>query len=856
MPPLPWVRRSSRPARRRRPAASHPPSVEALEDRCLLTAYTVTTVKDLLQDTTPGEVTLRDVLTAISTQTPSGNAPAGTASNTVKFAIDAPGTMQTIDVGSGNVAAALPALTHQAFLDGWSQGGAAYAGPPLIVLNGVGAGLGADGLELDAGAGGSTVRGLVVQQFDGNGIEVKGASGTLTAGNYLGTDAGGTATVGNAGDGVLLDAGARANTIGGRGAGAGNVIAGNGNGVEITGGGTSGNVVLGNFIGTDRSGTAALGNVNGGIVIDNGATANTVGGAAAGSANVISGGVVVPVQGGNTSQPGAVFSISPPTISGDVARFDVEVNYTDTPPSEMVYVGIDVRGNGAPLAPLDPLTGQPDYSAFHFSPSSTLGTGWAPIDSAFPGEFLFHTPPPPGTQPPSGLLPNATYLVGTLTYDLSRFGISPDPSLSVSIAGPDTVIGTEQAGDPRTFSFVNATFAPGQQPVQAAPATTGIDIKDGGTSGNVVLGNLVGTDRTGTAELGHLTEDVLLQGGTSRNTVGGTAAGSGNVVAGGDDGIVLTDSGTSGNAVLGNLIGTDRSGRADLGNTLAGVLLENGAASDAVGGTAPGTGNTIAFNGTGVVIGSSASDSATTHDSVLGNRIFGSTGPGIDLGNQGTTATGPLPNTFPNDGQSAPVITGLTLNSVSATLTSVPSTTFRIEFYATPAAGAANRASAFLGVRNVTTGPAGTVSFTAPVATIPLGTAVTATATNLANGDTSDFSPPGTQVLVFSSPVVASSNAPQVITLSAQVFSGNGPVSAGPVTFTIAGLPGRVTVTPNANGIATARFTLPAGVRPGRYTIHVTFAGGEEIPAGSGDEALTILPGPPTPAGISRRWLR
>jgi hypothetical protein len=85
--------------------------------------------------------------------------------------------------------------------------------------------------------------------------------------------------------------------------------------------------------------------------------------------------------------------------------------------------------------------GSPAASAFAFFPSSTLGEGWAPVGNPFSGEFLYQTPPPPGDIPTDGLPPNATYLIGTLTYDLAKFGIQPGPALFISIAGPDTVIG-------------------------------------------------------------------------------------------------------------------------------------------------------------------------------------------------------------------------------------------------------------------------------------------------------------------------------------------------------------------------------------------------------------------------------
>src|SRR2546426_6676124 len=108
-PYLPWFQGWSRAFATRPGATLYRPAVERLEDRYLPSSYTVTTTKDLLGDSAAGEVTLRDVLTAINTQAASGNAAAGTAGNTIRFAIGASGTVQAIRVGSGNVAAGLPA---------------------------------------------------------------------------------------------------------------------------------------------------------------------------------------------------------------------------------------------------------------------------------------------------------------------------------------------------------------------------------------------------------------------------------------------------------------------------------------------------------------------------------------------------------------------------------------------------------------------------------------------------------------------------------------------------------------------------------------------------------------------------
>src|SRR5262249_53597692 len=89
---------------------------------------------------------------------------------------------------------------------------------------------------------------------------------------------------------VLIDTGATSNTIGGTTAGAGNVISGNiNNAVGLSGAGTSANLVVGNRIGTNAAGTAAVANGGDGIDIVGGATINTVGGTTAGARNLISG---------------------------------------------------------------------------------------------------------------------------------------------------------------------------------------------------------------------------------------------------------------------------------------------------------------------------------------------------------------------------------------------------------------------------------------------------------------------------------------------------------------------------------------------------------------------------------------
>jgi titin len=112
-----------------------------------------------------------------------------------------------------------------------------------------------------------------------------GASGNQVQGNFIGTDASGTLARGNLYDGIYLQQ-AGTNLIGGSVAGAGNLISANSNrGVWLTN--SSWNVIQGNFIGTQADGTNSLGNVWHGIDLDANSTNNTVGGVAAGAGNRI-----------------------------------------------------------------------------------------------------------------------------------------------------------------------------------------------------------------------------------------------------------------------------------------------------------------------------------------------------------------------------------------------------------------------------------------------------------------------------------------------------------------------------------------------------------------------------------------
>ena len=155
-------------------------------------------------------------------------------------------------------------------LDGWSQGGSLYVGPPLIEIDGSGADVPCtDGLVVTGD--GAEVRGLAIGGFSNRGVELianftADAAPFTLRGTYLGTDATGNTANPNGGSGFYNDDSHNL-IIGGPDASDGNVIAGNlGNGIHLD---PSANVTIrGNAIGVGADGATPLGNAGAGILFD------------------------------------------------------------------------------------------------------------------------------------------------------------------------------------------------------------------------------------------------------------------------------------------------------------------------------------------------------------------------------------------------------------------------------------------------------------------------------------------------------------------------------------------------------------------------------------------------------------
>ena len=388
----------------------------------------------------------------------------------------------------------LPTITDPVVIDGTSQPG--FAGSPIIEINGANAGVAASGLTIGAGCG--TVRGLVIDRFSGDGIILEGGSHDVIQGNFIGTDVSGSFDLGNKGYGVLILDAASANTVGGSVAAARNVISGNDAGnVAIQGDYSTANLVQGNYIGTDRSGTYALGTEQFGLGVRVDAPGNMIGGSGAGQGNLISGNFYGIVIGGGV----------PNTV---------------------------VQGN-------------------------RIGTNAA-----------------------------GTAAVG------NHFG--------VQVYGRDTLI---------------SGIVPGAGNLISGNLDTGILITSVNAFHNQVQGNFIGTDVSGSFDLGNKGYGVLILDAASANTVGGSVAAARNVISGNDAGnVAIQGDYSTANLVQGNYIGTDRSGTYALGTEQFGLGVRVNSPGNMIGGSGAGQGNLISGNFYGIVIGGGVPNTV-----VQGNRI-------------------------------------------------------------------------------------------------------------------------------------------------------------------------------------------------------------------------------------------
>lgn len=800
----------------------------------LLTTYVVDTTADILNDMSA--LTLRDAITAATTHTASGLAAAGDPGlNTIDFSIGS--GVQTI-----HLASALPTIDTPLTIDGTTQPG--YQGTPLIDLNGAMAGA-SDGLDITSG--GTTINGLAINRFDGNGIVLEGAaaSGDLIENNFIGTDVTGTLAQGNAGNGILITNGATGNTIGGQATGGndptsgvfvrppqGNLISANGgNGVLINSGATQ-NLLSGNYIGTDLSGNVALGNTFDGVAIDN-ADGNSLVGCALTTNpfvfyNVISGngenGLQV-TDSNNTTIQGNFFGLganNQTPVGNRLNGVVVEGTSANTVMGGPIPLGnVDAANGQNGILVQDTASGFISYNTFcglaAFQTYTDLGNGADGMKITSSGADIFLRTNVITENGNDGIeiggAANGVRVAGNI-IGLTTNGNAPmgNKNNGVEVDGDaqNVVIGGPQL----TFNII---------PHNAISANGGDGVAIDGNATNIQVSfSFIGTDLLGLDALGNAKAGVYIGPGASSITVGSVDPNLFSVISGNaGDGVQMV--GTHGNSVVGCLIGTSIAGLKALPNGGDGVLISD-SYNNTVGGTVSGSTNEIADNaGIGVAVGSSAQDVTSVGNSILGNSIFGNGGLGIDLGSNGVTPNGTDPRAFPNSGQNFPVLMSVISASggddtVSGTLTSAANASFRLEFFGNAAYDASGfgQGGDFLGSELVTTNASGVATFSFTYAPVAGDTLLTATATNLASGNTSEFSE------IDQAPVISSPATQTATEYTPLAFSGANTISVSDA---------------DNNGTDPEKVTLSAN----HGVLHLGNTAGLQSINGNGTDSVTLV---------------
>lgn len=140
---------------------------------------------------------------------------------------------------------------------------------------------------------------------------------------------------------------------------------------------------------------------------------------------------------------------------------------------------------------------------------------------------------------------------------------------------------------------------------------------------NLVIGNFVGTNRTGTTALKNY-DGISIEGFAKNNTIGGLNSEERNLVSGNTAyGIPAFGSGVEGNIIIGNYIGTDVSGSYAIPNTY-GVLFDDGSHGNTLGGSTPAHRNILSGNsGYGVFIYNMGTNSNIVQGNYIGSDATG-----------------------------------------------------------------------------------------------------------------------------------------------------------------------------------------------------------------------------------------
>ena len=591
--------------------------------------------------------------------------------DTINFNVPG-GPYQTISVFSELT------ITQPVIIDGTSQPG--FSGSPVIEINGAGAGAGTSGIHITGG--GSTIKGLIVNRFGGDGIILTNNGSNTIQGNYVGTNSAGTSGYGNGASGIGLQT--SNNTIGGTSAAQRNVVSGNaGTGIAVTGSSASNNTISGNYVGTNASGNGAIGNGADGILLTN-APNNTVGGTSGTTPNGPCTGACN-LSSGNGANGIGIWQ-SPATGNTVVGN----------------YAGVDVNGTGA--LP----NGDIGFEA-QDAPGNTIG-GTTPAErNIFSGNYGA------GVSLTGSASSNNTVQGNYIGVDVTgQTGIG-NHKMGVNIGSPD---GGSSNAHNNLIGGTSGTSPGGSCTgacnVISGNAWNGIYITGSNGGSNQMIGNFIGSSASGGNAIGNVLDGIGILS-SPYNIVGGSLVNQRNIIsANGGNGVVVIGGASGSNLIEGNYIGLATNAGA-MPNQANGVSLAGGIQ------TAVLQNNIDSNRYLGIDIG--------------GNGPSANDGGDSDGGPNGT-------QNYPSVAFAIPYGGG---ENIVGSLNSLGNTSFRIEFFSSPGCDSSGYGEGhnYLGATTVNTNASGNASFNVLTSTVPGGFAITTTASRMSGGtpvETSEFS--------------------------------------------------------------------------------------------------------------------
>ena len=517
--------------------------------------------------------------------------------------------------------------------------------------------------------GGFTVAGNVISGNSSVGVLItdNGTANNLVVANAIGTNASGNAAIAND-TGVEIADGATGTTIGGTTVADRNIISANRfDGVDIIGGGTAGNIVEGDYIGVDADGMNADPNQRDGVDV-NGASGTIIGGPDASAGNIISGNV----NGGVQLENNASNNLLEGNYIGVAA--DGATPFFDGTPTAPSLIGFDVS---IVSSNNNTLIGNVMSGTSTNLEISGAGSFQNKIENNFIGvnstgslnevqsnnDIILR-----GTSDNiiGGVLPGQGNVIGGASTGIRFWGdggtgnLVEGNSIGVYVDGAGHqnrvanftgIVIINDTGD--TIGGLTTTPGTGAGNIIAGNVN-GIAIAGTTGSGDVIEGNLIGT-ADGTTGFTHVNIGVNLDGAAG-NTVGGTDPQARNIITSSQFGIYF-GSGSTGNNVQGNYIGTDVNGGAPLANVF-GVYIDGtsgNVTANVIGGTASTRANVISGNTDGIDITGSGATSNVVQGNYIGTDVNGTAPLGnaanavlIEAGASGNTIGGsiaPVPAT-------------------------------------------------------------------------------------------------------------------------------------------------------------------------------------------------------------------